>query len=172
MFAASKVNDESSGGEDLPVTDRVIRFLDEIGIDVVERPLATRTFLPGIHIDHGVIVIDRAAMRYPGDLLHEAGHLAVALPSERSLFHETFGDDGGMEMGAIAWSYAAAIHLQVPLDVLFHDGGYRGDAMWLREHFSSLRSLGVPILVWRAMTEYSLYPSMHAWTAPAPPVAP
>ena len=36
------------------------------------------------------------------------------------------GDDVGMEMGAIAWSYAAAMHLGVAPSVLFHDVGLSG----------------------------------------------
>lgn len=152
-------------------TDLIIRFIRDIGLVVNEGPVTAPTFLPGIGIDEGKILVDRSRMISPGDLLHEAGHLAVALPEERSRFQGTFGDDGGMEMGAIAWSYAAATHLEVPMDVLFHDDGYRGDAAWLREHFSSMRSLGVPILVWRGMTENSLYPAMQLWTAPASKVA-
>lgn len=144
-------------------TDRIVAFIAEVGIPILERDLSVATFLPGILIERGVIVFDRAKLLSPGDLLHEAGHLAMAMPAERPLFQETFGTDGGMEMAAIAWSYAAAHHLGVPLDTLFHDAGYRGDASWLREHFSTLRSLGVPMLVWRGMTTTRTYPQMQRW---------
>jgi hypothetical protein len=150
-----------------PLTQTIIEFLREIGLTVIERTVPPGTVLPGISIDHGAIVVDQAALLYPGDLLHEAGHLAVVPPDERAAFHENVGDDGGMEMGAIAWSYAAAVHLRVPLDVVFHDHGYRGDGAWLREHFSTTQSLGVPILVWRGLADAESFPSMRQWLTEA-----
>ena len=107
-------------------TEIILEFLCEIGLTVIERTVPTGSVLPGISIDHGALVVDHAALLYPGDLLHEAGHLAVVPPAERAALTDNVGDDGGMEMAAIAWSYAAAVHLGVPLDVLFHDHGYRG----------------------------------------------
>ena len=145
------------------ISTEIIRFLREIGLIVIERAITCATVLPGISIDHGAMVVDHAALLYPGDLLHEAGHLAVVPPDARAAFHENVGDDGGMEMGAIAWSYAAAVHLRLPLDVLFHDDGYRGDARWMREHFSTQRSLGVPILTWRGLTDAASFPVMRRW---------
>ena len=47
-------------------------------------------------------------------------------PSRRAHANENMGDDGGLEMAAIAWSYAAAIHLEIPPAVVFHEAGYRG----------------------------------------------
>ncbi len=144
----------------------ITHFLRGIGLSVVERPLTSPTVLPGITVDAGALVLDSAAKMYVGDLLHEAGHLAVVPLAERAAFHGNVGDDGGMEMGAIAWSYAAAMHLGVPLETLFHEHGYRGDAAWLREHFSTAPSLGVPILVWRGLTDTLCYPVMHRWLTP------
>ena len=149
-------------------TQTIIEFLREIGLTVVARGVPSGTVLPGISIDHGAIVVDRDTLLHPGDLLHEAGHLAVVPPTERAAFHENVGDDGGMEMAAIAWSYAAAVHLGVPLDELFHDGGYRGDGAWLREHFSTQQSLGVPILVWRGLTDTASFPAMRQWLTADP----
>jgi hypothetical protein len=145
----------------------ILEFLRQIGLTVIERAVPPGSVLPGISIDHGALVVDRAALLYPGDLLHEAGHLAVVPPAEREAFHHNVGDDGGMEMGAIAWSYAAAVHLGVPLDVLFHDHGYRGDGGWLREHFSTQASLGVPILTWRGLTDAASFPLMRQWLTAA-----
>ena len=41
------------------------------------------------------------------------------------------GNDGGIEMTAIAWPYAAAVHLGIEIEVLFHPDGYKGGAEWL-----------------------------------------
>ncbi|MDJ0931938.1 hypothetical protein [Breoghania sp.] len=49
-------------------------------------------------------------------------------------------------MATIAWSYAAARHLNISLEVLFHPAGYEGDAEALVENFSTGHYLGVPLL--------------------------
>ena len=65
---------------------KVVRFLDEIGLPMrcerIERP----TRLPGITIDRGTLRVDRYRLLYPGDLLHEGGHLAVLPANERTQF--------------------------------------------------------------------------------------
>jgi hypothetical protein len=58
------------------VTARIVDFLTSIGLDVRTETIQDRTFVPGIVIHHGVLVIDPPQLTYPGDLLHEAGHLA------------------------------------------------------------------------------------------------
>lgn len=149
----------------------IVNFLREIGLAVHERPVLEISVLPGISVDHGALVLDRAKLKYPGDLLHEAGHLAVVPPYEREQCHENVGADGGMEMGAIAWSYAAALHLGIDPSVVFHDDGYRGGADSLRENFATGHYVGVPILVWRGLTtaparselEAPGYPHMTRW---------
>lgn len=78
-----------------PITQTILDFLRQIGLVVIERSVPACAVLPGISIDHGAIVVDRSALLYPGDLLHEAGHLAVVPPQERAAFHENVGDDGG-----------------------------------------------------------------------------
>jgi hypothetical protein len=155
------------------LTDTIIHFLRSIGLTVQERTIAEPTVLPGITVDRGELVVDREKLLYPGDLLHEAGHLAVIPAAERASLHQNVGDDGGMEMGAIAWSYAAASHLSLPSDVVFHGNGYRGDASSLIENFAEGRYLGVPVLVWRGLAEgdsaapaaSTHYPKMKRWLA-------
>lgn len=141
---------------------QIISFLRGIGLVVVERPIAEATVLPGITVEHGTVVADRVAIKYPGDLLHEAGHLAVVPASERELMNDNVGNDGGMEMGAIAWSYAAALHLGIAPTVLFHEGGYRGDSSSLIENFEHRRYIGVPILVWRGLADMPASPTTGA----------
>jgi len=116
------------------VTD-INTFLRAIGLTVVERAITTPTVLPGVGGDHGALLVNRATLKYPGDLLHEAGHFAVVPAHEREQFHENVADDGGMEMAAIALSYAAALHLGIAPSLLFHDAGYRGGADSLLFHF-------------------------------------
>ena len=48
-------------------------------------------------------------------------------------------------MMAIAWSYAAAVHLGLDPAVVFHEAGYRGGSGSLIENFAQERYIGVPI---------------------------
>ena len=155
-----------------PLTARMMEFLAGIGLAVRYGEVGETTVVPGIDIEHGVIVVDEARLKWPGDLLHEAGHLAVVPADRRSAMHATAGDDGGEEMAAIAWSYAAAIHLGIDPAVVFHDGGYRGGGSNLLENFTAGRTVGIPILQWlgmtfdekRARTEgVAPYPHMLRW---------
>lgn len=59
------------------LTAKIADFLTEIGIEIGLARLSEPTFLPGILIDGGKILVDEEKLAYPGDLLHEAGHLAV-----------------------------------------------------------------------------------------------
>jgi hypothetical protein len=145
-----------------PIANRIAGFLDEIGLPVCAGEIPDRTFLPGIHVAYGVLVVDEARLAYPGDLLHEAGHLAVALSARRNSLDGDTGDDGGEEMAAIAWSYAAALHLGLPPDVVFHQAGYGGGSRALIENFGSGRCVGVPFLKWIGLTGEA-YPEMTRW---------
>jgi hypothetical protein len=108
--------------------DVIVAFLREIGLRVVAGDLPSGTFLPGIQVRDGRMTFDAARLRFPGDLLHEAGHLAVLSPVDR----EHFGTDDRdldmrrIELRAIAWSHAAAVHLGLDPAVVFHEGGYSG----------------------------------------------
>src|SRR6218665_1336524 len=92
---------------DDPDTLRILAFLDEIGIPVSQGTTRADSFLPGIEIRDGGLVIDPAQHFYPGDLLHEAGHIACTDPANRPTLCNVESDPGE-EMAAIAWSYAAA----------------------------------------------------------------
>jgi hypothetical protein len=120
--------------------ESIIAFLKEIGVPVREEELSGETFLPGIRISAGTLVYDRTRLKWPGDLLHEAGHLAVTPANRRHalddrLSAEQEAADAG-ETEAIAWSFAAAIHLALPLAQLFHHEGYRRYAQQLIFSFS------------------------------------
>lgn len=153
---------------DLSALDRIVRFLLDIGLDVRQAPIPCDTFLPGIHIERGCIRFAPEHLISPGDLLHEAGHLAVVPSHERACLT---GDNMGFELGAIAWSYAACVHLGLPPEVVFHEHGYKGESAHLMESLATGRYIGVPILIWRGMTESDtpaspdgpIYPEMRHW---------
>lgn len=127
-----------------PMSDRLAGFVRDIGLPVRVCPLPEPTFLPGLDIRFGELLIDEGRLAYPGDILHEAGHIAVADPAERQL--EKLDPGPGDEMATIAWSFAAARHLDIPLEVVFHPEGYKGDAGALIENFSTGHYIGVPLL--------------------------
>lgn len=158
--------------------DRIIAFLNQIGLPVHRRLLPDETFLPGILVERGELVIDAEKLTHPGDLLHEAGHIAVMPPSERPNLNADLHSGPGEEMAAIAWSYAAAVHLELPLTELFHADGYKGGSASLIENFSNGRYLGVPLLQWYGLTRerddgsgVPVYPRMSAWLRPQPVVS-
>jgi hypothetical protein len=158
--------------------ERILTFLTRIGIGVRERPLPATTFVPGILVEAGGLVIDREKLSYPGDLLHEAGHLAVVVPSARATLNDDLKSGPGKEMAAIAWSYAAARHIGIDPAVVFHPAGYKGGAQSLLENFNAGRYLGVPMLQWYGLTRErddgsgaAVYPAMSDWLRSEAPVA-
>ena len=157
---------------DQPVTAQILEFVRAIGLPVVLGEVEADSFLPGISIAHGGLRIDPSRLQYPGDLLHEAGHLAMLPATERHLCDGRLPVEGGQEMGAMAWSYAAALHLGLDAAVVFHDDGYKGDAASLLDNFRQGHYLGVPYLQWMGLSWEShqaaargekAYPYMRRW---------
>lgn len=134
------------------LTVKIIEFLRDIGIGVRYGEIPEETFLPGILVDGDTLVVDEAKLRYPGDLLHEAGHLAVMPPEARSQLYNDVSKDAGDELAALAWSWAALKHLRLAPEVVFHPDGYKGESAWLIEMFSDGNELGVPLLQWMGLT--------------------
>lgn len=157
------------------LTQKIIDFIREIGIEVSFSELTQETVLPGIEIDRGRIIIDRERLKYPGDLLHEAGHIAVVPLAEReTLTPVTLAsrkDSAAEEMMAIAWSYAAGVHLGIDAEVIFHNDGYHGGAKNIAEAFRDGRGFGVPMLEYVGLSERveldgkwrSRFPVMLRW---------
>jgi hypothetical protein len=157
---------------DQAVTAQMIEFIRWVGLPVELGEVDAEAFLPGIAIAKGGLSIDPARLRYPGDLLHEAGHLAMLTGAERSLCSARLPVDGGQEMGAIAWSYAAAMHLGLDAAVVFHSDGYKGGADSLLSNFQGGHYLGVPYLQWLGLSwephqaaarGVAAYPAMLRW---------
>lgn len=140
-----------------------VEFLRSIGLQVEAGQIEGETFLPGLELRGGVLVYDESKLLYPGDLLHEAGHLAVMSREERAAASANVGVDGGAEMTAIAWSYAAALHLGIDPAVVFHPDGYKGASSSILENFQSGHYFGVPLLIYYGLTTATEYPTMRRW---------
>lgn len=143
-------------------TDRILRFVADIGIAVREGPFGADGFMPGMTARRGMLLIDRATLRWPGDLLHEAGHIAVTDPVLRPVA-DTVSADPGEEMAAICWSNAAARAIGLDRRIVFHDHGYKGGGQWLADAFENGSAIGLPMLVWYGMTTAETYPVMRRW---------
>jgi hypothetical protein len=151
-------------------------FLRGIGLEVIAAEVGEDTFLPGLETRSGRLLVEVDRLAYPGDLLHEAGHLAVLDPAARRRFGSEGGDAGldmqRVELRAIAWSYAAAVHLGLDPGLVFHDGGYRGHAEGLRRTFAlgvypgaaALEEVGLTVTGERAAAAgIAPYPNMVRW---------
>ena len=167
-------------------TSAIVSFINGIGIPCRPQALQEGTFLPGIDIQQGTILYDIDKMKHPGDLLHEAGHVAVLPPHYRSIAqspHDLFGemDPAAAEMAAIAWSWAALTYLQLHPHIVFHQDGYKGGSGAIIENFSRGAFFGVPMLHYLGMTTdplhgktHGTFPAMQHWlrpeTLPADPI--
>lgn len=65
------------------VAARIAQFLTEIGLEVETSAVREKTVLPGIHLDRGILIVDEPKLLHPGDMLHEAGHIAVTPAAQR-----------------------------------------------------------------------------------------
>ena len=155
---------------------RITAFLEEIGIECSVAPVPDDTFLPGIAIREGTIVFDPERMVSPGDLLHEAGHIAVVPASERAVLSGDLGQNDqqamGHEIAAILWSYAALRAIGLPEQTVFHEQGYKGQSDWYLRIFQEGHYPGLPLLEWMglcagpetaARTGQAPFPAMQTW---------
>jgi hypothetical protein len=155
---------------------KIVEFLRDIGLTVVTERIEDETFLPGILIRNGRIVVDQRKLTYPGDLLHEAGHLALADSRTRAALNDEVVLPGvqmqPIEAQVMAWSYAAAIHLGLDPRVVFHDAGYFGNSEGLLLNFRMGAYIGVDGLQRAGLTVFGKaaeenglppYPQMIKW---------
>jgi hypothetical protein len=157
------------------IINKIIGFIKSIGIGVFFETIEGETFVPGITIRDGAVIVDREKLSYPGDLLHEAGHIAVMSSEKRKYLNDNIDAelaDAGNEMAAIAWSYAVCRHLQIDPAVVFHEHGYKGGSDAILENFNTGHYIGVPLLQWYGMTyeprqakelQTEPYPNMVNW---------
>ncbi len=148
----------------------IVAFLDGIGIPTAAAALDEDTVLPAMTVRDGVILYDPARLDRPGDLLHEAGHIAMTDPA----FRPTISDFSlapsaqGDEMGATAWSWAAAIAAGLDARVAFHPDAYRGEGEWLQQTFAQGHYVGLPLLQYYGLARFphqdgDQYPAMIKW---------
>ena len=152
------------------MTARIVGFLREIGIRVDPAALGGETFLPGIAVERGGLLYDEQRLTWPGDLLHEAAHIAIAPPEARPLMTGAVDvpgvDVATIEKAALPWSYAAALHIGIDPAVVFHGGGYRGRSEDLLRTFALGVYPGANILADAGMTTAELFPRMLRWLRP------
>jgi hypothetical protein len=134
-----------------PTATRILDWLRQIGLTVRLASLDPDTFLPGVTLEPGGLIVDPERLLYPGDLLHEAGHLAVMPPAQRASTGSNAGADMGDEIAAQTWSYAAAVHLGISPEIVFHPAGYKGAAKTLIQVYGD-GNAGVPLLQWMGLT--------------------
>ncbi len=154
-----------------PLTQKIVDFINDIGIEVKKESLDEDTFLPGILIDKGVMIVDEEKLLYEGDLIHEAGHIATLTPKIRAEVYNDVSKNPGDELATHAWSYAASIYLDIDPRIVFHDKGYKGESQWLVDHFSTGGDMGVSLLHWMELStlknmakeEDKCFPYMKKW---------
>jgi len=138
------------------IIQSILLFLKDIGINIIEQELPDTTFLPGLALSNKGICIDFTKLLYPGDILHEAGHLAVTPSTDRKHIDTTAMPKDwptqGDEIGAMLWSYAACKHLSIPIEVVFHPNGYKGNSEWLMNSYKDNTFIGLPYLEWCGLT--------------------
>jgi hypothetical protein len=151
---------------------RIVDFIRSIGIVVNEGPMWRKTLVPGIDIVQGELLIDETMMCKPADLLHEAAHIALTLPADRSALDGTVNTSAAEEMSAIGWEWAASRHLEIDPAETFHEDIISGNGPTLLENFTAGRYLGVPMLQYwglalepknAAAAGVDAYPHMLRW---------
>lgn len=146
---------------------KILDFLQKIGIKVIEKELPINTFLPGITIGSNCIEIDFEKLLYPGDILHEAGHLAITPRLQRDFIGtENMTEEWpsqGDEIVTMLWSYAALRYLDLPIEYVFHPNGYKNQSSWLIENYTNQNYIGLPLLEWMGMTSKESFPLMYKW---------
>lgn len=146
----------------------IYTFLSRIGVPLAEEPLEDFTFLPGVTIRRGSLVVDRARLRQPGDVLVEAGRLALLPPELRHTWDATAGIEAPAEApenAVILWCYAAAKAIGLPDQVVFDESSFRGDAAWLLAQYASGAYPGLEVLVAKGLCQNEQFPQVEYWTA-------
>lgn len=156
---------------------RTLAFLDDLGF-VVRLDAEADGFLAGVEIADGELRVASYADDIAGELLHEAGHLAVMPTQFRGLASgdltevvETMGrwiETHAAEVGpddlvirailqcgeceAVAWSYAAAVAIGIDTRIPFFRG-FEGDGLALHDQVASGYYFGVHGLAAAGMTD-------------------
>ncbi|MCF7499775.1 hypothetical protein [Pseudoalteromonas sp. L1] len=155
--------------------ETILNFLTKIKIAYEMTDLKNKTLLPGLFIQNGILQIDINKLKYPGDILHEAGHIAVCEPIFREQLTGDVYKNGlsikrepqamhGEEIAATAWSVAAVKYLGLPMELIFHEKSYKGSAQNLFDLFENGGLFGQPLLqAWDMTCPNSGFPIMREW---------
>lgn len=153
-----------------PLVATLTGFVRSVGIPAIAASSTAPTLFPGLDIQCGAVLIDETRVIHPGDILHEAGHIALTEPQLRNAAR--LAPTGGQELSALAWSYAAAVHLNIDPAIVFYPESYHDFGRELVENFAVGNYVGVPLLQCFGMSveprhaaERNLppYPSMLRW---------
>ena len=153
-----------------PLVMKLVTFVRSLGIEVQACAIDWKTQFPGLDIRAGAVLVDESQLLHPGNILHEAGHLAVHDPATR--LQPKFLPRKGEELSALAWSYAAVVKLGLSAELVFYPGSYHGWDTALIENFAEERYLGVPMLQLHGMAveprlaperNVEPYPHMLRW---------
>jgi hypothetical protein len=125
---------------------RIASFIRSIGIEVNEGAMTRETLVPGIDVVHGTLLIEERMMCKPADLLHEAAHIALTVPSRRNDLDGTSDTSPAEEISAIGWTWAASRYLEIDPAETFHVDIISGNGPTLLENFLEGHYLGVPML--------------------------
>ncbi len=155
------------------VFKKITDFIQNIGIAVCYRQISEPSFLPGLMIENGTLWIDKNQLKYIGDTLHEAGHIALMNPEQRKNLSgslESQDNAEAAEMAVIAWAYAACLEIGIEPSVVFHPDGYKGGSDSIIENFGVGRYFGVPMLQYYGLTHERkkqesdiVFPEMRTW---------
>ncbi|AEW01850.1 hypothetical protein A4D02_07550 [Niastella koreensis] len=142
---------KENGPAEMALFEQCIDFLNNVvGIETSFRKIGNKSFLPGLLINKGTIIIDKDALEHPGDILHEAGHIAIVPAFERLGLSEKDivkrRNREGEEIMAIAWSYAACIYLSIDPFFVFHEEGYRGGRDFITDGCRDKNYIGLDML--------------------------
>ena len=157
--------------------EKTASFLNQIGIEYHISNEDFDSFLGGVLIENGKLKINPTKLISIGDILHEAGHIACIPSNLRQRANDdiskSVGEKYTFEMGVIAWSVAAAFHLDIPLLEIFNQGGYKGEGEWILAQYSSKNYIGLPLLQWMGLAAFEdeliddkilPFPAMLRWT--------
>ena len=164
----------------------VVDFINSIGIEA-KFVDGANGFLDHVVIKNGTIEISPKAS--VGDVLHEAGHLAIIPKKFRhladgdiddsvenifSLIQDLDGDHPDMiamlqcsDTEATAWAWAAGKNLNIEEDKIIENHSYEGTGESIRLALRMRSYLGINGMAAAGMVKQREYPSMIKWTQDA-----
>jgi hypothetical protein len=172
---------------------KVVTFLNSIGIRTVPGKIPVTSFLPTIRIRRGTLFYGQKALA--ADLLHEAGHIAIVPKKYRLLCNgdmeksvsriweiackagETHDPDAPIaraimqasECEAIAWSWAAGQHLGLREEAIItnYKHHFNGEGREIRTCLKMRCHFGINGLRAAGMIEsVKTFPQMTHWVQP------